>query len=195
MDKNKVKFNLKNTHYAKQTIGEDGTVTYGKPVPVPGSVSLSLDAQGENSKFHADGIVYFQASSNNGYEGDLEIALIPEKFRTEILCEELDTKKVLVEKADANQEAFALLFEFDGDKRSIRHVLYNCTATRPAVASQTTAGTKEPVTEKLTISATPMADGLVKVQTGDDTETATYNKWYDAVYVPAEAAPTPAKVN
>lgn len=186
---NKVKYNLKSTHYAVQTTGEGGAITYATPVAIPGSVSISLDAQGDISKFHADGITYYQAAANNGYEGDLEVALLPESFRTDVLGEELDAKKVLIENADAKQVKFALLFEFDGDEKSIRHVLYNCTATRPSVESQTKEESIEPVTETLTISATPLADGRIKAKTGDTTDEEIYKKWYQTVYETSAVAP------
>lgn len=186
MSKNKVKYNLRNTHYAVLAEGENGAITYGKPVPIPGSVSVSLDAQGEISKFYADGIVFYKSSSNNGYEGDLEIALVPESFRTDVLGEELDGKKVLIENTNAQPKAFALLFEFEGDQNAIRHVLYNCTSTRPSIESQTSEETKDPVTETLTISATSLSDGQIKAKTGDTTDTVTYDGWYDAVYMPTE---------
>ena len=91
-----MKFNLKNTHYALLTIGEDGTPTFGTPVPMPGSVSISLDANGESENFYADGGVYYVINNNCGYDGDLELALIPESFRTDVLKETLDSKGVLI---------------------------------------------------------------------------------------------------
>lgn len=48
---NKVKFNLKNTHYSLLTISENGTPTFGTPVPMPGSVSISLDAMVSRKTF------------------------------------------------------------------------------------------------------------------------------------------------
>ena len=189
MAKNKVKYNLKNVHAAKLTVGEQGAFTYAAPQAIPGAVSISLDAEGDTSPFYADGIVYFRSNTNNGYSGDLEIALIPEWFRTDILLEEKDSNGVLVEKSTVTEmPKFALLFEFDGDVHGIRHVLYNCSASRPSIASETKEDTIEPVTETLSLTADPRADGLVKARTGDTTTEETYNNWYQSVYVPAEAA-------
>lgn len=182
---NKVKYNLKNVHAAKLTRSTSGTFSYETPKPIPGAVSISLDAEGDSSPFYADGIVYFRSTSNNGYSGDLEIALIPEWFRTDILKEELDTNGVLVEKANITEtEKFALLFEFDGDVKSIRHVLYNCSASRPSIESETKEESIEPGTETLSLTADPREDGLVKSRTGDNTQDTTYQNWYKTVYVP-----------
>ena len=189
MAKNKVKYNLKNVHAAILTKGDDGTYTYAKPVAIPGAVSLSLDAEGESNPFYADGVVYFLSTSNNGYSGDLEMALIPEWFHTDILLEEKDSNGVLIERSDITECVyFALLFEFDGDQKAIRHVMYNCTASRPTIESQTKESSIEPGTETLSIAADPREDGLVKSRTGDDTSTATYNNWYKNVYVPSATA-------
>lgn len=190
---NKVKYNLKNVHAAKLTeTVTDGvtTYTYATPQAIPGAVSISLDAEGDSSPFYADGIVYFRSTANNGYSGDLEIALIPEWFRTEILQETLDSNGVLVERSDITETAkFALLFEFDGDVRCIRHVLYNCSASRPSIESETKEDTIEPGTETLSLTADPRSDGLVKSRTGDSTEDTVYKAWYSAVYVPEEPNP------
>ena len=185
---NKVKYNLKNAHYAVITVGEDGAVKYGTPVPMPGSVSLSLDANGEPENFYADGGVYYVINNNTGYEGDLELALIPESFRTDILKEELDEKGVLIENSEVELGTFALLFEFDGDQKHIRHVMYNCSASRPGIEGKTNEDKKEVQTEKLTINAVPLPNGMVKAKTGNTTDATTYADWYKAVYMPPVAS-------
>ncbi len=182
---NKVKYNIKNVHVAKMTENADGTYTYETPWAIPGAVSISLDPEGETSPFYADGIVYFRTFANNGYSGDLEMAYLPDRFRSDILKETRDKNGVLVERSDNDDTAkFALLFEFDGDAKSVRHVLYNCTASRPSIASQTKEDTIESVTETLSLTADARSDGLVKARTGDNTGNAAYTTWYDAVYEP-----------
>ena len=185
--KNKVKFNICNVHYAILTFADDGTFSFGTPVPMPGAVSLSLDANGEPTNFYADGYAYYTISNNMGYDGDLELALVPESFRTDVLKEELDANNVLVENSRVQGENFALLFEFDGDVRKIRHVLYKCSASRPNLESQTNEDEIEVKTETLSIKASPMANGYVKARTGDDTDETTYENWYKAVYLPSES--------
>ena len=181
--KNKVKYNLKNVHYALLTVDASGNVTYGKPVPIPGAVSIGLDANGEPSNFYADGYAYYTISNNMGYEGDLEIAMVPESFRVDVLKEKLDDNKVLIEDANVETANFALLFEFDGDVRKIRHVFYKCAASRPGIESQTNEDEIEVKTETLSLKATPLANGYVKAKTGDDTTEEVYQNWYNEVYL------------
>lgn len=185
--KNKVRYNLRNVHYAPITADAegDGFPTYGTPVPWPGAKSLSLEQQGSISKFYADGIVYWQNAKNNGYEGDLEMALISDQFRQDCLGEKLhETDKVFLENASAKTTPFALMFEFEGDATETRHVLYNCTATRPSVEGSTTEDETEPTTETLTISAAALANGYVKARTGAETTEAVRKAWYEKVYIP-----------
>ena len=188
--KNKVKFNLKNAHYAMLSVSETGEISYGKPVPMPGSVSISLDANGEPENFYADGVAYYVINNNMGYDGDLELAMIPESFRTDALGEKLDDKGVLIENAEVELSSFALLFEFDGDQRHIRHVLYNCSASRPGIEGKTNEESREVQTETLTVKARPLASGYVKAKTGNRTSAETYEGWYKSVYLPVPKAET-----
>lgn len=190
MAKNKVKYNLKNAHYAMLKVDEEGVISFDTPVALPGAVSISLDANGEPENFYADGVAYYVINNNMGYDGDLELAIIPEDFRVSALNESLDDNKVLIEDANSELNAFALLFEFDGDVKHIRHVLYNCSASRPGIEGKTNEDSKEVQTESLEITATPLPSGLVKVRTGANTDDTVYNSWYQSVYQTPTTEPT-----
>ena len=103
-----------------------------------------------------------------------------------MLKEIKDNNGVLVETdTDIEPVYFALLFEFDGDKKAIRHVMYNCSvSSRPTVESKTKEGTIEPGTETLSLTADAREDGLIKARTGSDTVDKTYQDWYKNVYFP-----------
>lgn len=189
MTKNKVKFGLKNVHYALLTVSEEGAVSFGAPVPIPGAVSMSLSPQGETETFYADDIAYYVSTANNGYQGDLEIALLPDSFRTDVLREvEDETDHVLIEKSTAEPQPFALLYQFTGDQQASLRVLYNCAAARPSEASSTIKNTKTPTTDTLSLTASPLANGNIKAKTTADTPDEIKKKWFKSVWQPDAAA-------
>ena len=190
---NKIRYGIKNVHVAIATIREDNSAIYGIPFAVPGAVSLSLDPQGENTPFYADNIAYWIGSSNAGYEGDLEVATLNDEFHKQVLAAAADTKGVILEDADVEAVHFALMFQVEGDKKATRHVLYNCTCTRPNVGGETKEDSVEPQTETTTITATsvylPNIDkNIVKAKTTEETDTTEYGNWFTSVYTPASIA-------
>ena len=177
----KVKFNIKNVHYAVLTPGAEPQ--WGTPVAIPGAVSFSLEPQGDVSPFYADGIVYYQSVANNGYSGDLEMADYPASFLKDVFgITEGATSKVLTENAKVEPKPFALLFEEEGDSTGTKYVLYNCSGTRPKRSFATQTDSKEPSTQTVTVTSIPLSDGKVMAMTGTDTPTATLTAWYTTVF-------------
>lgn len=184
---NKIKYGLKNVYYAVATIGTDNTATYETPVAFPGAVSLSLDPQGENTPFYADNIVYWVGNGNTGYQGDLEVARVIDSFKEDVLGMVKDGKDVLIEDANSQIVHFALLFQFEGDEKATKHVMYNCTCTRPASSGTTKGESIEPQTETLTITATSIYNSslqkdVIKAEATGDSDSTTYSGWNSAVY-------------
>ena len=177
---NKVRFGLKNFHYAVRNGNTPGT-----PVHVPGSVSLDLQPQGEQSKFCAEDIAYYVTQSNQGYSGDLVIAYVPDAMRQAVWGEVLqETDKVLYELASAEPAVVDIGFQIEGDQQERLTWVYGCTISRPALGSNTIGETKEVQPQTLTITSSPLANGLVKSVTTKDTTAAVRSAWFESVYVP-----------
>lgn len=181
---NKIKYGLCNVYYAKGALGVDNTVNYATPVKLSGGVSLSLKPVGDSNSFYADNIEYYNVITNNGYDGELELAILPDEFRKDILKEVLHTDNVLYEDSSiVTGENFALMFQFEGDVKARRHVLYWCSAQRPEMSGSTKSDKTEPQTEKLTFTARPSPETLfTKASTTEATEASVYNNWFTNVY-------------
>ncbi|WP_271814494.1 major tail protein [Clostridium beijerinckii] len=184
MSENKVTFGLKNAHYAKVIFGTDGSITYGEVKPLPGSTELTTDPRGDMTSFYADDLEYYSADNNQGYDGKLTLAEITEDFRIDILGEVKDEDDgVITENATAKGSYFALMFEFDGDAKAVRHVHYYCKASRPSVGSSTKTDSVDPNTTELDFVSSPRpTDYKVKAKTSSTITSEVYNNWYNAVY-------------
>ena len=68
----RIRYGIKNVHYAVATAGQDESLTYATPVAIPGAKSISLDAQGESVDEYADNVSWWHGDVNNGYSGTLE---------------------------------------------------------------------------------------------------------------------------
>ena len=190
---NKIKYGLSNVHYAVAEIAADGSATYETPVRIPGAVSISLESLGEVTPEYADDIDYAELNGVVGYDGDLEVEIVPDSFNKDVFGDQEDANGVQYEDGDAPVVHFALLYEFAGDKHKTRRVLYNCTAKRPAEGSSTKGETIEPQHESFSIKARTVYNASVgknipkaKTNQGD----SQYANWYQAVYQPTATAAT-----
>ena len=182
-EKNKVLYGIEKCYIAKLT-ETDGEITYETPIPMPGVTGLSPEPQGETTKFFADNIVYFIANSNQGYEGDLVLAITPEEFLTQILGQEVDSNGAVIENADDKIARFALMFEGKGDKKARRWVYWDCTATRPSRENNTQEESVEVGTETITITMSPRtSDKAIKCYLEPSTENQdVYDTFFTKVY-------------
>ena len=172
---NKIRYGLTNVYYSIYTS------SYAAPVRINGAVNLSLSPVGEMTSFIADNIEYYTVHGNNGYDGTIEIALVPESFKTGCLGYKIDGDGVLFEDPTATPTQFALLFEFTGDDKAIKHVLYNCKAYRGNIDVSATTS-KEVKTETLNLTARPDANSRVKAKTTATSDATVVTNWYTTVH-------------
>lgn len=186
---NRVEFGLKDVHYA---VFDDETGEYAAPKPLPGAVSLSLSHEGDTDTFFADDGPYATFSSNGGYSGDLNVAVLTDDFLTECLGQAKDKNGAILEATDDAGKEFALLFAVSSNKEPVRYALYSCTASRNDVEANTRADTTEPDTQSVTIACGSHTFALngeehdyVKARLKRSEENkAIFSKFYEAVYTP-----------
>ena len=116
------------------------------------------------------------------------MAYIPKAILQAFMGLQEDANGFLYDDTDAEMPHFALLFQFEGDQRAVRHVLYNCTASPVSLSGNTTEGANEPQTETVSIVASPVYfSGVGKNSAHGRCEEGDtgYSTFFSAVVTPA----------
>lgn len=184
---NKVKFGLKNVHYAVATSTFDESTgkwstTYGTPKALAGAVSISLSKEVAKNIFYADDMAYFTTRANNGYTGSYELAQVPATALVDIWGQVRDNNGLLVESTEDVHKEVALMFEITGDVKATKYCFFRVDMDKPNVEGDTKGESVEVKTDSIDLTILPrLDDGAIKCRADEDTDTQAYNSFYSAV--------------
>lgn len=148
---NKVEFGISELHVGTYT-DNNGTITLGTPYHQKGAVSFSPEEQSEQNNFYADNIVYWSGYSGGTLEGDLEVAMFDDAFKTQFLGYKALTNGGLANVKNPTKPSVYIAFQVEGDDESRRVILYNCSLGGITRSYNTIEESKEPTTETLPIT-------------------------------------------
>lgn len=178
---NKVEFGISQLHVGTYTVDDQGAVTLGTPYHQPGAVSFSPEENSEQNTFYADNIAYWSGYSGGSIEGDLEVAMFSDEFKTQFLGYKALTNGGLANVKGATKPDVYIAFQVEGDSESRRVILYNCSLGAINREYNTIEENKEPTTE--TLGVTCIGDNVTGV-------TMAVYKPADAGYATLFTAPT-----
>lgn len=148
---NKVEFGISQLHVGTYT-DSNGTVTLGTPYHQAGAVSFSPEEDSEENTFYADNIAYWSGYSGGKIEGDLEVAMFDDAFKTQFLGYKTLTNGGLANVKNATKPNVYVAFQVEGDAESRRVILYNCSLGAITREYNTIEESKEPTTETLGVT-------------------------------------------
>ena len=150
---NKVEFGISQLHVGTYAV-VDGVVTLGTPYHQAGAVSFSPEENSEQNTFYADNIAYWSGYSGGTIEGDLEVAMFDDAFKTQSLGYRTLTNGGLASVKNATKPNVYIAFQVEGDAESRRVILYNCSLGAITREYSTIEESKEPATETLGVTCT-----------------------------------------
>lgn len=149
---NKVEFGISQLHVGTYTVDDQGVATLGTPYHQKGAVSFSPEENSEQNTFYADNIAYWSGYSGGSIEGDLEVAMFDDSFKTQFLGYRTLTNGGLANVKNATKPNVYVAFQVEGDAESRRVILYNCSLGAIKREYNTIEENKEPATETLGVT-------------------------------------------
>lgn len=151
---NKVEFGISQLHIGTYTVAAGGTATLGTPYHQAGAVSFSPEENSEQNTFYADNIAYWSGYSGGSIEGDLEVAMFDDEFKTQFLGYVTLADGGLANVKNATKPNVYIAFQVEGDAEARRVILYNCSLGAITREYNTIEESKEPTTETLAVTCT-----------------------------------------
>lgn len=151
---NKVEFGISQLHIGTYTVDDQGVATLGTPYHQAGAVSFSPEENSEQNTFYADNIAYWSGYSGGTIEGDLEVAMFDDAFKTQFLGYVALSDGGLANVKNATKPNVYVAFQVEGDAESRRVILYNCALGAITREYATIEESKEPTTETLAVTCT-----------------------------------------
>ena len=149
---NKVEFGISELHVGTYTVDDQGAATLGTPYHQKGAVSFSPEENSEQNTFYADNIAYWSGYSGGSIEGDLEVAMFDDEFKTQFLGYVTLTNGGIANVKNATKPNVYIAFQVEGDAESRRVILYNCSLGAIKREYNTIEENKEPATETLGVT-------------------------------------------
>ena len=149
---NKVEFGISQLHVGTYTVDDQGAATLGTPYHQKGAVSFSPEENSEQNTFYADNIAYWSGYSGGSIEGDLEVAMFDDSFKTQFLGYATLTNGGIANVKNATKPNVYIAFQVEGDAESRRVILYNCSLGAIKREYNTIEENKEPTTETLGVT-------------------------------------------
>lgn len=153
-DRNKVEFGLSDIVMGTYTVANDGTVTMGTPIHVPGAKSLSFDPEGDESNAYADNIKYWSQYIDNGYTGTLEVMRFSDAVKTGLMGYAAVVGGGLAAIKGATKPACYIAFQSKGDVEKRRGIIYNVSLSAIKRTHSTTEDKIDVETESVDITVT-----------------------------------------
>lgn len=168
---NKVLFGFSDLYVGTYEVDSLGAVTMGAPYHQAGAVGFSPEASDDQNNFRADNTNYYTSYGTGGREGDLEVAMFDDAFKTQFLGYVTLDDGGLAEIKNPVKPNIYMMFEVQGDTAARRVIFYNGTMGNISRQYSTTEESVEPVTETIPVTFTGDNDTGITMVTYEEGDT------------------------
>lgn len=148
---NKVLMGFSDLYVGTYTV-TNGTVALGTPYHQAGAVGFQPEPQGDQSTFWADNMGYFTSYSGGTRQGDLEVAMFDDEFKTQFLGYRETADGGLAEVKNATKPNIYAMWKVLGDAEDRKVIMYNGSLGDINREYSTLEDSKDPVTETVPVT-------------------------------------------